>query len=690
MGKGRPNSLVAFLRSRAQLAGAGASDGQLLERFLAQREEAAFAALVQRHGPMVWGVCRRVLGEADAEDAFQATFLVLAKKAAAVARRDLLGNWLYGVAWRTAREAKTAALRRQAKERLASARRSPTAPPEADGELRALLDQELSRLPDRYRAPIVLCDLEGNSRREAAQLLRLPEGTLSSRLARGRRMLAQRLGRHAPGISCAAVARVLAESGAAVPPPLLVSTVEAARLVATGSAAAGLISTEATMLMEGALKSMFMTKLARLAALLLLVAVLAAGIGVALSASGATAPPALASAPAPPKAAERPELVAGRQGRGEAAGDVWALDFRFKGPRLRQVDVPGDGKKTVLYLLYDLVNRTGKPRTTILSFDLVVAGKNTVHPDRVMPGAQAVIQQFEDPQGLVKLESSATIAARPVPPSRPAGPARVVPGVALWENVVPKEARFTVFVSGLTNAWSVSEPLPPDTEPVFRRKMLQLEFAWKGVEVVFVPPAKWVYRKAPFRIRPAGRQKPKAGLDEDRREDRAIIAALEEQRAPLEVEEAERKIDLEIVSLRLRALRQAVEEERPTGIEADRARERLNSLEQRERHLRTKDRDKQIYFQLLNRRLRELRKTAGADEAGPGEKNTDSAVRARAVRALLGVMKHDSDKAARAAAADALRGMGRVAVPALCAALEDGEEVRYHAARVLGSIVTGE
>ena len=145
-------------------------DDELLARFIDDRDGEAFALLVRRHGAMVHGVCRRVLRNgADADDAFQATFLVLARRAAAVRPRSLLGNWLYGVAYRTALEAKRAAAVRRARERRAAAmkNRAPTnygAPP----DLRELLDRELTALPDVYRAAIVVCDLEGLSRKDAA------------------------------------------------------------------------------------------------------------------------------------------------------------------------------------------------------------------------------------------------------------------------------------------------------------------------------------------------------------------------------------------------------------------------------------------------------------------------------------------------------------------------------------------
>src|SRR5687767_7254020 len=149
------------------------SDERLLERFLSRREEGAFAALLRRHGPMVWGVCRRLLPCAhDAEDAFQATFLVLVRKAASVVPREMVGNWLYGVAHQTALHARRTAARRGARE-VQVTQMPDTAAVQHDpwSDLRPVLDQELSHLPDNYRAVIVLCDLEGRTRKEVARQL---------------------------------------------------------------------------------------------------------------------------------------------------------------------------------------------------------------------------------------------------------------------------------------------------------------------------------------------------------------------------------------------------------------------------------------------------------------------------------------------------------------------------------------
>src|SRR5262249_40356593 len=148
-----------------------------------------------RHGPMVWGVCRRLLvNHHDAEDVFQATFLVLVRKAASIVPREMLGNWLYGVAYQTAVEAPATTPRQRAREKQVTAMPEPeTQPAETWHALQPVLDQELSRLPDKYRVPVVLCDLEGKTRRAVAQQLGWPEGTVAGRLARARALLARRL-----------------------------------------------------------------------------------------------------------------------------------------------------------------------------------------------------------------------------------------------------------------------------------------------------------------------------------------------------------------------------------------------------------------------------------------------------------------------------------------------------------------
>jgi RNA polymerase sigma factor (sigma-70 family) len=268
-------TIIRHLRRVVLLqAGDNPTDGQLLESFLTRRDEAAFEALLRRHGPMVLGVCRRLLGNFDdADDAFQATFLVLVRKGASIRPRDLVGNWLYGVAYRTARKARAMKAKRREKERKAG--EMPRLEPPADGaqeELLARLDYELSRLPDKYRVPVVFCELEGRSRKEVARLLGVPEGTLSWRLAQAKKMLAKRLSRNRAELSVSAVAAVL--SPEAVSATLRSSTVEA---VLT----AGAVPAQVLALTQGVMKAMLLTKLkitACFAALMLLAGVGATGL----------------------------------------------------------------------------------------------------------------------------------------------------------------------------------------------------------------------------------------------------------------------------------------------------------------------------------------------------------------------------------------------------------------------------
>ncbi len=160
------------------------TDAQLLERFAVGRDEPAFAALMVRHGPMVLGVCRRLLHDAgQAEDAFQAAFLVLARKAGAIQRRPLLGAWLYGVAFKVAARLRGQAWRRQAREKPADFDAVPAAVGPDASDYPAI-HEEVQRLPDKYRDPVVLCYLEGKTHEEAARLMRCPLGTVKGRLAR--------------------------------------------------------------------------------------------------------------------------------------------------------------------------------------------------------------------------------------------------------------------------------------------------------------------------------------------------------------------------------------------------------------------------------------------------------------------------------------------------------------------------
>jgi RNA polymerase sigma factor (sigma-70 family) len=274
--------IIQHLRSAALLGeGADLTDAQLLERFVSCREQAALEALVCRHGPMVWGVCRRILQQhQDAEDAFQATFLVLVRKAASIVPREMVGNWLYGVARQTALKARATTAKRWTRERQRTEMPEP-AVTEKDlwPGLQPLLDQELSLLPDKYRAVIVLCDLESKTRQEAARHLGCPEGTVASRLARARTMLGKRLARRGLAVSGGAFAVGLSQVSACVPTSVESSTIRAATLLAAGNSPVGVISGKVITLMEGVLKTMFLTKLKSVTAVLLLLMLFATGSG---------------------------------------------------------------------------------------------------------------------------------------------------------------------------------------------------------------------------------------------------------------------------------------------------------------------------------------------------------------------------------------------------------------------------
>lgn len=263
----------AIRRLRGKLAGderAAATDAALLDRFLVIRDEAAFAEIVRRHGAMVFGVCRRLLRHKhDAEDAFQATFLVLVRKGTALRQVRSIGCWLYGVARRTALEARRAAARRRVKE--AGAMAGPAAEETQDGDVREMLDAEIERLPDKLRSPLLLCDLEGKTRKEAAHQLGWPEGTVASRLASARKMLAKRLTRRGISLGGTVLALALSDDFAsAVPPDLASSTVR----VAAGRA---LSSSGVSALVKGVVMTMLLKKLKTTVMLALMLTALGVG-----------------------------------------------------------------------------------------------------------------------------------------------------------------------------------------------------------------------------------------------------------------------------------------------------------------------------------------------------------------------------------------------------------------------------
>jgi RNA polymerase sigma factor (sigma-70 family) len=269
--------LLHYLR-RLKSGKAGDSaldDRQLLHCFLTQHDESAFTALVQRYGTMVWGLCARRLGETpEAEDAFQATFLVLIRKAASLCGPQQLGPWLYGVAYRTALKLQGQGARRAARETPLPEQIAANGPDPIWSDLRPILDEEIHRLPAKYRLPVLLCYLQGLSSEEAAQRLGCAKGTVFSRLSRARDLLRRRLVRRGVDVSAGALAAVMAESTVLRAAPSLALreiTIRTSLLFAAGTAGQTL-SAPLAALVEGVVRSMFLSK-----AKFALIVVLAAG-----------------------------------------------------------------------------------------------------------------------------------------------------------------------------------------------------------------------------------------------------------------------------------------------------------------------------------------------------------------------------------------------------------------------------
>jgi len=259
----------------------GLADAELLRRFIDQREESAFEILVRRHGPAALNLCRRVLRHAhDAEDAFQATFLLLVLKARSVRKQTSLGSWLYKVALRVALAARGRAAARAVRERH-DLEFPPNEPGDTAGdkELRDLLHDEVNRLPELYRWPVVLCYLSGQSTAEAAQALGCPRGTVLSRLATARQRLLRRLLQRGVTLSAAGLLPALGQEALKASSALVGLTVKAAARVAAGKVGTAGVAGSVVTLMEGVLNAMYWTKIKTTAAAVLLVAALAFGLG---------------------------------------------------------------------------------------------------------------------------------------------------------------------------------------------------------------------------------------------------------------------------------------------------------------------------------------------------------------------------------------------------------------------------
>jgi RNA polymerase sigma factor (sigma-70 family) len=316
----RTQPLLHYLRRLITPSSKDAGDAELLERFVSESDESAFAALLARHGPMVFGVCRRVLRDSnDAEDAFQATFLILARKARALRRPEALASWLYG----TARRLASAARRTESRRRQRETNGVTSAVPPSEGdllddlsarELLLALDEELARLPETYRLPLILCHLEGRTHEEAARLLGWTAGSVKGRLERGRKQLHSRLSRRGLALSGAILALGVSQDGtSAVAARLTSATLRAALAFARGERD-GIAATVLT-LVESGLTTMIPAKVTMGLSLLLLMS-LVAGSG-ALAMRHSPTPPGEQERPS----AQRPVMPAPSDVQAELDGD---------------------------------------------------------------------------------------------------------------------------------------------------------------------------------------------------------------------------------------------------------------------------------------------------------------------------------------------------------------------------------
>jgi RNA polymerase sigma factor (sigma-70 family) len=465
---GQLATVVRRLHTLAQTERAGElTDEHLLERFASHRDEEAFALLVRRHGVMVLGVCRRVLGNAhDAEDAFQATFLILARRAASVRHCGALGGWLYRVAVRAALSVRARPGRGAGPVEAAPARASDDPALEAAWrELRPVLDEEVRRLPEKYRVPVVLCHLEGKTHEAAAAELGWPRGTVAGRLARARDLLRRRLTRRGVTLSAVALAATLSgEATAAVPEGLARQTAEAATRFAAGE-----VSLQAAELARGVLHAMFLTRLKLTGVFLLFVALLA-GVGASALGGGAGKQPAAAEQkpeaigkPNPAPAAQKPPDPVAKDGLAItvrplkqvfAAGEAPAIEVTLKNVSKKDLTLhhhPAWAYPSRRFVIEEIQEE--RQRTCGLFFpDDPVLADRKLAPGESVAAKQDLTQLFEVP-----------------PENKPLrDPVRLAPGkyrVSATVRLQANPAGAGAYWSGeLTSAWAEFEVAAPDKQ----------------------------------------------------------------------------------------------------------------------------------------------------------------------------------------------------------------------------------
>jgi RNA polymerase sigma factor (sigma-70 family) len=369
-----PSVISELRRLISRQGGCSLTDAQLLDDFVKRGEQASFEVLVWRHGTMIFNLCRRILRDShDAEDAFQATFLVFARKASTIGKREAVGSWLYKVAYRIALRVRA----RGAKHGKAHAPVDNLPARELTDEvlwrdLRPVLDEEIERLPEKYRVPFVLCYLEGHTNEAAAEQLGCPKGTILSRLARGRARLQSRLTRRGVALPMGGLVLALSQNAAtaAAPASLMRTTIEAATAFAAGKTAAGLVSASVAALTDGVFHAMFLTKLKLATAALLALAVLGTGTGLFVR-------QALASRTAPAGRATDPVVMKERAAEPAAINEMAAeLEANERPAReeAKAPDVTGrvgavakDGKS--ITLLSPPETRGDEPKRTEIKLD---------------------------------------------------------------------------------------------------------------------------------------------------------------------------------------------------------------------------------------------------------------------------------------------------------------------------------
>jgi RNA polymerase sigma factor (sigma-70 family) len=543
------NQVVVRLRSRARIQGdAVLTDGELLECYLAHRDESAFAALVERHGPMVLAVCRRIADNLqDAEDAFQATFLVLVRKAATIRPRHKVGNWLYGVAYRAGMKVRALAHRQRSRQMPMNAVPQPvTIESGLWDDLLPKLDAELHALPEKYRLPIVLCDLEGKTRREAARSLAWPEGTVAGRLAQGRALLAKRLTKKGLPVSAGMLAALMAHNAASASlPATLASTLVQALGASAARAGTVGVSAKVAAVADGVLKMMLVSKLKSMLAIPALVTALA--LAAAYSMQGdrqeAVGAPVV---PANPEASEPEPVVWGQPVDGLQMG------IRFE-PAAKRSYRPGD-TATLVVLVRNagdkplpvhwkitsggpLFPRSGLPLLEDANGKFAPVYKQNIGYNRVLmsgrlldPGAECELGR---PQISIVAEPPTVLAERPavaLPPGKyqvhyrdaawktnlPIGPGLITPKIELEITAAqpaqgqprqvplqrdPQAMAAAVTLKALTGTWLKAQ-LEIDGRPNARFVSIEPYYAFDGDRFTITDHEGNVERKGTIKVAP--------------------------------------------------------------------------------------------------------------------------------------------------------------------------------------------